>query len=98
MKRYDSDAIPAMIIHPGELLKDEIDARGISQKELAEKMGRPTQVISLIVNGRKGISEETALDLEKDFNGELTADFWLNLDTHYRLDVARQRRQLRKAS
>ena len=98
MKRHDSDLTPAMLIHPGELLKDELDARGMTQKELAEKMNRPVQVISLIINGRKGISEETALDLEKAFNGELSAEFWLNLDTQYRLDTARRKREYRKAS
>ena len=98
MKRHDSDLLPAIIIHPGELLKDEIEARGMTQKQLAEKMDRPVQVISLIINGKKGISEDTALDLEKAFDGELTAKFWLNLDLNYRLDLAYQRRQERKAS
>ena len=89
--------IPAMLIHPGEILKDELDARGMTQKELAEKTKRPQQTISLIITGRKGISEETAVDLEQAFNGELSAEFWLSLDANYRLHSERRKRQERKA-
>ena len=89
---------PAILIHPGEILKDELDARGITQKGLAEKIGRPQQTISMIVNGRKGISEETAVDLEEAFDGELTAEFWMNLDANFRLHRERTKRKERKAS
>ncbi|MHB0935838.1 MAG: HigA family addiction module antitoxin [Armatimonadota bacterium] len=89
--------VPAVLIHPGEILKDELDARGMTQKELAEKTNRPQQTISLIINGRKGISEETAVDLEEAFDGQLTAEFWINLDANYRLHRERTKRQERKA-
>jgi len=98
MRRHDSDLTPAIAIHPGVILKDEIDARGMTQKELAEKMRRPVQVVNLIIHGRKGISEDTAIDLEQAFDGELTAEMWIQLDMNYRLDSARIRRQERKAS
>jgi HTH-type transcriptional regulator/antitoxin HigA len=87
-----------MLVHPGEILKDELDARGMTQKELAEQTSRPQQTISLIINGRKGISEETAVDLEEAFGGELSAEFWINLDANYRLHRERIKRQERKAS
>ena len=96
MRRHDSNLAPAMAIHPGEILKDEIDARNMTQKVLAEKMGRPVQVVNLIIHGRKSISEETALDLEKAFDGEITAEMWVQLDANYRLDSARMRRLERK--
>ncbi|HEY3417897.1 MAG TPA: HigA family addiction module antitoxin [Armatimonadota bacterium] len=97
MKRYDSDLVPAIAIHPGEILKEEIEARSMTQKELAEEMGRPVQVVNLIINGRKGISAETAVDLEKAIP-EIPADFWLRLDASYRLNVVRIRqRDMRKA-
>ena len=98
MKRHHSDLTPAITIHPGELLKDEITVREMTQKELADRMGRPVQIVNMIINGKKGISEDTALDLEKAFAGELTADFWLRLDLNYRLNNARIKRQERKAS
>ncbi len=91
----DEHLIPAIPIHPGEILADELGARGMTRKQLAEQINRPHQTINLIVNGRKGISEDTALDLETAF--DIPAEFWLQLDMLYRLDLARTRRQLRKA-
>ena len=89
--------VPAEPTHPGDVLKDELDARGMTQTDLAHVTGRPIQTINMIVNGRKGISAETALDLEKAFP-EIPADFWLQLDMRYRLNVERLRRQERKVS
>ena len=89
---------PAIATHPGEVLKEEIEARGMTQKELAEKMGRSPQIVNLIINGRKGISAETAINLEKAFP-DIPAEFWMNLDSAYRLDLVRIRqRDLRRAS
>ncbi|MHB9024852.1 MAG: HigA family addiction module antitoxin [Armatimonadota bacterium] len=92
-----NDLLPAIPTHPGEVLQEEIEARGLTQKQLAEKMGRPVQIVNMILNGRKGISAETAIDLEKAFP-EIPAEFWMDLDARYRLHVARLRqRDLRKA-
>ncbi len=88
--------IPNKPTHPGEVLKEEIAARGMTQKDVAERTGRPLQVINMIANARKGISAETAVDLEKAFP-EINAEFWLQLELRYRLNLARQR-QLRRAS
>jgi addiction module HigA family antidote len=89
--------LPAEPTHPGEVLKDELDARGLTQTELARLTGRPLQTINMIINGRKGISAETALDLERALP-EIPADFWLQLDLRYRLHTERLRRQTRRAS
>jgi len=97
-RQLHNNLLPALLIHPGEILKDELCARGMSQKALAAKTGRPSQTISLIINGRKGISEETAVDLEKAFDREISAEFWMNLETHYRLHIERLKRRERKAS
>lgn len=97
MRHTHNHLVPAILVTPGEILKDELDARGITQKQLAEKMGRPQQTISMIINGRKGISEETAVDLENAFDGELSAEFWLNLDMLYRLHRERKKRLERQA-
>ncbi|HEY3377659.1 MAG TPA: HigA family addiction module antitoxin [Armatimonadota bacterium] len=93
-----NDLVPSSPTHPGEVLKEEIEARGMTQKEVADLMGRPIQVINMIINGRKGISAETALGLEKAFP-EISATFWLQLDLRYRLNVARLKaRGLKRAS
>ena len=74
-------------IPPGEYLAEEIEARGISQKELARRMGRPANAISEIINGKKAITTESALQLE-DAMPEIPARFWLNLETDYQLTKA----------
>lgn len=98
MPQMHNHLLPAILIHPGEILKEELAARGLSQKDLAQKTGRPPQTISLIINGRKGISEETAIDLEDAFGGEISTEFWMNIETHYRFHKERLKRRERKAS
>lgn len=81
-KSYPDIAIP-----PGEYLTEEIEARGLSQKELARQMGRPLNAINEIINGKKAITADTALQLEEAMP-EIPARFWLNLETDYRLTRA----------
>jgi len=82
-----TDAYPDVAIPPGEFLAEEIKARGISQKELARRMGRPLNAINEIVNGKKAITAETALQLE-EVMPEIPARFWLNLETDFQLTRA----------
>lgn len=79
-----TDAYPDIAIPPGEYLAEEIEARGISQTELSRRMGRPLNAINEIINGKKAITAETALQLE-EVMPEIPARFWLNLETDYRL-------------
>ena len=81
-KSYPDIAIP-----PGEYLAEEIEARSLSQKDLARQMGRPVNAINEIINGKKAITAETALQLEEVLP-EIPARFWLNLETDYRLTKA----------
>lgn len=76
-----------MSLLPGEYLAEEIEARGISQKELAKRMRWPANTINEIVNGKKAINAETALQLESVMP-EIPAQFWLNLETDYQLTKA----------
>ncbi len=76
-----------LAIPPGEFLAEEIEARGMTQGQLAEKMGRPRQVINGITRGHRAITAETALQLE-DVLG-LSAQLWMNLESEYRLVLAR---------
>lgn len=63
--------------HPGEMLKEEfLDPLGITQTELAERLGVSFQRINLIVNKRRGITPDTAYRLGRFFG--MTPDFWLN--------------------
>jgi len=94
-RKTDSKLVPAIPTHPGDILHEEMKARNLSQREIANRTGRPYQVINGIINGRKGISAETALDLESVFP-EIPAEFWLRADLSYRLNVARLTRMQKK--
>jgi antitoxin HigA-1 len=74
-------------VHPGEILKGEfLDEMNVSAYALAQALRVPTNRITSIVNGERGISAETALRLARFFG--TTAEFWLNLQMHYDLIVA----------
>jgi addiction module HigA family antidote len=71
--------------HPGELLKDELDARGLSANALAIALRLPASRISQIVRGQRAITPETALRLARYFGG--SAAIWLRLQVAF--DLAR---------
>ncbi len=74
-------------IHPGEvLLHDFLEGFGITQNKLAVSIGVPPRRINEIVHGKRGVSADTALRLAKYFG--TSAQFWLNLQNRYELDVA----------
>ena len=81
---------PDLAIPPGFTLEEELKAHRMSQRELAAKIGRPPQVISEIIHGKKAITAETALDLEAALG--IPAYLWLRLEARYRLTLAKQRR------
>ena len=73
-------------IHPGEILKDELDEFGISGAELARQIKVPENRISEIIRGRRNITADTALRLGKWFGN--SALFWMNLQKSYELRTA----------
>ena len=73
-------------------MSEEIEVRGISQKELAKRMQRPVNAINEIINGKKSVTAETALQLETVMP-EIPARFWLNLETDYQLTKALVKRR-----
>jgi len=70
-------------IHPGRILKREMMARGLSANKLALALRVPSGRITQILNGKRGITAETALRLSRYFGN--SARFWLNLQTRYAL-------------
>ena len=83
-----TDKIPP--IHPGEvLMEDFIKGFEITQNKLAVAIGVPPRRINEIVHGKRGITADTALRLERYFG--VSAQFWLNLQTRYELDLAEDR-------
>ncbi|WP_026732351.1 HigA family addiction module antitoxin [Fischerella sp. PCC 9605] len=70
--------------HPGEiLLKDFLEAMGISQTELAQAIHVPYQRVNELVNGKRGVTPSTALRLSKFFGN--SSEFWLNLQQNWDL-------------
>ena len=73
-------------IHPGEILLEEfLNPMGISQYRLAKDTSVPARRINEIVHGARAITADTALRLGRYFG--TSAQFWLNLQTHFDLEV-----------
>lgn len=79
------DGFPFEPAHPGEVLLDELAARGLTAHALALKLRVPANRLTEILNGKRGISPDTALRLSRYLGP--SAAFWLNLQSQY--DLAR---------
>lgn len=84
----DHEKRPYRPIPPGEILREELDARGWTQGDFAEITGKPIQAINEIITGKKAITPETALLLSEAIG--TSPEFWLNLESAYRLDLLYQ--------
>ena len=74
-------------VHPGEILRnDYLTPMGMSVYRLAQELRIPRPRLNEIVRGRRGVTVDTALRLGYFFG--TTAEFWINLQTRYDLDVA----------
>ena len=78
--------MPSKPIHPGQILRDELEALGMNSSDLARAAHVPANRISQILSGKRNISADTALRLGKLFG--TGPQFWLNLQMAYELDVA----------
>ncbi|MFC7048420.1 HigA family addiction module antitoxin [Emcibacter nanhaiensis] len=75
-------------IHPGEILQEEfLTPMGLSAYALAKATGMTQTRLSEILKGKRAITADTALRLGRAFN--MSADFWMTLQAHYDLEVAR---------
>ena len=75
----------SLISPPGDTIQEHIDFIGMSQAELAERMGRPKEKINDVIKGREPISTATAFQLEKVLG--IPASFWLNRENTYRKEL-----------
>ena len=74
--------------HPGEILLEEfLIPKKMTQQELAKRMGVPVQRINTLINGKRGVTPETAILLSRIF--KTTAEFWMNLQIATDLYAAR---------
>lgn len=80
-----------LAIPPGEFLEEEMVEIGMTQQDLAHRTGRPAQVINEIIRGKKAITQDTALELERVLG--IPAHMWVNLEAEYQLTKARMREE-----
>ena len=78
-----------LAIHPGRILRREMTARKLSANRLALELGVPSGRVTDIVNGKRGITADTALRLGRRLG--TSAQFWMNLQTRHDLIVAEEK-------
>jgi addiction module HigA family antidote len=80
--------MPRTPIHPGEILADELQEIGLTAKKLADVLEVPPNRLYQLLAGKRNVTADTALRLSRYFG--MSADFWMNLQSSYELDLARQ--------
>ncbi len=70
-------------VHPGEILREELDELGLSANALAKALGVPVNRVTMILNGQRGVSADTALRLARYFG--TTPQLWMNLQKSWEL-------------
>lgn len=88
MERNAEKTIPAVATHPGSILRAELGARGIKQREFAKTVGIPEPHLSEIINGKRNISITFAIRLEAALG--IPAQTWINLQGRYHYVKKRQ--------
>ena len=89
MRTRNQRAFSDLPIPPGEVLAEEIDSRGMTQQELAVRLGIPAQAINEIIEGKIAITPDTAIGLCKVLG--ISRHFWITLEADYRMALARIR-------
>ena len=84
----------SLLIHPGEMIKDEIIARGLTQKELAQQMGVSYTVFNEILNGKRPVTTEYALLLEAALGTD--ANIWIGMQAEYNMQKVKQDKSFMK--
>ncbi|HWQ69051.1 MAG TPA: helix-turn-helix domain-containing protein [Patescibacteria group bacterium] len=82
-EKITTHRVPAEVFPPGELIREELEARGWTQTDLAEILGRPLKLVSDIILGKRTITPETAKGLGDAFG--VDPQFFLNLESAYQL-------------
>jgi HTH-type transcriptional regulator/antitoxin HigA len=77
---------PVEVFPPGEFIREELEARGWTQDDLAEILGRPLRTVNEVITGKRSITPETAKGLGEALG--TSAQLWMNLESAYRLSLA----------
>ena len=76
-----NNLIPFEPTHPGEMLREELECRGITQTKLANEIGIKVSLLNELINGKRDFTIEYAMMIEAAL--DIDADFWINLQTAY---------------
>ena len=82
-----SELTPAYATHPGEMLADELEIRGIKQQEFAQQIGMQKSQLNEIIKGKRSINAEVAVLIESALS--IPADFWLKAQNNHDLALVR---------
>lgn len=77
-----------VLLHPGEVLRDELEARAITQKQFGETVSMKPSHLNELIKGKRNISALLALRIERALG--ISAAFWMRLQVEYDLHIARQ--------
>lgn len=80
-----------ILIHPGEILRDELKERGISQLDFSTRTGISKTIINEIIKGKRNISPEYAVEFESVL--EIDAIFWVNSQSAYSVANIKMKRE-----
>lgn len=80
--------------HPGELIRDELEERNLTQSKLAQQIGVSPSLLNEIINGKRSVNTELALLLEAALG--ISAEMWLKLQADYNMQIAKSDSSLMK--
>lgn len=89
-----NEIMPTHIFHPGLVLGEEIEYRGLTRRKVAEDMGISPTMLSEIISGKRNITTATAIKIEEALG--INALFFLNMQVRYEYHT--MKRELRKAA
>ncbi len=87
------EIIKRLPTHPGDVLKEEIESRGISQRKFADLLGVPYTQLNEILNGKRPVSTDFALMMEAALG--ISPELLINMQNRYNMAFARQKPILR---
>jgi HTH-type transcriptional regulator/antitoxin HigA len=76
--------VPARAIHPGEVLREELQERGIKQKDFAQQIGMQASHLNAFINGKRNLNDDLAIKLEQHLG--IPFKFWMSLHNDYIYD------------
>jgi addiction module HigA family antidote len=92
MKKKEIKSVPFVPIHPGEIIKDEIRSRDISQHLLAAQMNVSPAFLNEVLSAKRAVTPEFALRIEAALN--IDADIFVSMQARYNIHTARLDKQL----